>query len=510
MNIMKSQMEDKISYEFNHPRLRSFAKRFGKAYIDLAAHAAFPLALTPELLYCLRENFQPNCNWLAVADILLSLCDPVGYQLYELEGKMRSQLLVYLKNTFGQNRLYNLSDFMVAYIQGKLKSDRQADRDLGANPQWTALAYVRSKQAIQDIAKALEKAIDRNNFSELVKLTSFIESFADCEALLQELNFQPLLILSRAWNAKARGDEEEAAKQFEKLKQSNKKSERLQKFNFEVITVDRLGKIINRKHKEARYFTENLRNGVTLDMVAIPGGEFLMGAPQDEKGSYGNERPQHKVTVQPFFMGKFPVTQAQWREVANLPKVDRDLKPNPSNFKGDNRPVEWVSWYDAVEFCQRLSEATGREYRLPSEAEWEYACRAGTTTPFHFGETITSKLANYRVSEIYAGESVGKYREGTTDVGSFPPNAFGLYDMYGNVFEWCADAWHGNYSGAPNDGSAWTKGGNDNRSLLRGGSWVNNPDNCRSAFRYNYVTARRGDYKVNFGFRVVCVGGRTK
>jgi formylglycine-generating enzyme required for sulfatase activity len=123
-----------------------------------------------------------------------------------------------------------------------------------------------------------------------------------------------------------------------------------------------------------------------------------------------------------------------------------------------------------------LSKATGREYRLPSEAEWEYACRAGTTTPFHFGETITTDLANYNGNYTYGSGSKGQYRKQTTDVGSFPANAFGLHDMHGNVWEWCQDTWHENYNGAPTDGSAWVdENANQNRMILRGGSWYNNP-----------------------------------
>ncbi|MCZ8162317.1 MAG: formylglycine-generating enzyme family protein, partial [Microcystis sp. LE19-196.1B] len=160
------------------------------------------------------------------------------------------------------------------------------------------------------------------------------------------------------------------------------------------------------------------------------------------------------------------------------------------------------------EFCARLSKLTGREYRLPSEAEWEYACRAGTTTPFYFGETITGELANYRASGTYAGEPKGEDREQTTPVGQFPPNAFGLYDMHGNVWEWCADTWHDNYDGAPTDGSACIENGDDNRSPLRGGSWFYDPLYCRSADR-DYPYYYRRDYPYYSGFRVVCGAGRT-
>jgi formylglycine-generating enzyme required for sulfatase activity len=243
---------------------------------------------------------------------------------------------------------------------------------------------------------------------------------------------------------------------------------------------------------------ENLGNGVTLEMVRIPGGRFLMGSPETEAKRRDYESPQHYVDVPEFWMGKYVVTQEQWQAI---------MGNEPSYFKGKNRPVETVSWNNATEFCQKLSKKTGRDYRLPSEAEWEYACRAGTTTPFYFGETITVELANYRASETYADEPKGKYREQTTPVGQFPPNAFGLYDMHGNVWEWCQDVWHDNYDGAPVDGSAWVNGGNRSRRVLRGGSWFICPWWCRSAYRSYYYSVEADD--INFGFRLVSVPPRT-
>jgi formylglycine-generating enzyme required for sulfatase activity len=266
-------------------------------------------------------------------------------------------------------------------------------------------------------------------------------------------------------------------------------------FDFEVVSVNAKGKIINRSGKQARFQVENLGKGVVLEMVSIPGGEFVMGSPETEKGNYSDEKPQHKVTVESFYMGKYAVTQAQWEAV---------MGNNPSYFKGKNCPEEQVSWDDAVEFCKLLSDMTGRSYRLPSEAEWEYSCRAGTTSPFYFGETITTDLANFNgTSYIYAQEPKGIYRNKTTDVGSFPPNAFGLYDLHGNVWEWCADTWHENYEGAPSDGSVWKEGGYPKRRLLRGGSWnFDNQYYCRSALR-NHNTA---DYRYyDIGFRVALV-----
>ncbi|MEH2248673.1 SUMF1/EgtB/PvdO family nonheme iron enzyme [Nostoc sp.] len=279
-----------------------------------------------------------------------------------------------------------------------------------------------------------------------------------------------------------------------------------QTFEFDTATIIvksglfGLGKTceINRSRKRAEFFSENLGNGVVLEMVAIPGDQFLMGSPENEPQRNSNESPQHTVTIQPFFMGKFPVTQSQWAIVAALKKVNIDLDTEPSTLKGANRPVERVSWNDAIEFCARLSNNTGKTYRLPSEAEWEYACRAGTTTPFYFGETITTDLANYDGNHTYGAGAKGEFCEQTTDVGKFSPNPFGLFDMHGNIWEWCQDAWHENYNKAPTDGSPWMSKNNDR--LLRGGSWLDNPGGCRSADRY---CNERFDRFTRVGFRVV-------
>jgi formylglycine-generating enzyme required for sulfatase activity len=250
---------------------------------------------------------------------------------------------------------------------------------------------------------------------------------------------------------------------------------------------------IQRIRKQNKFYRETLVNDVVLDMVAIPGGKFLMGSPEDEIGRSTSESPQHNVTVQSLFMSKFPVTQAQWKAVAGFAKVNIDLYPDPSRFKGANRPVEQVSWNDAVEFCARLSQKTGKIYRLPSEAEWEYACRAGTTTRYYFGEAMTEDLANYI-----------RNHQQTTDVGKFPANPFGLFDMCGNVWEWCQDEWHDNYLKAPNNGSAWLEMNNNmsEMRLLRGGSWYVNPDYCRSACRFKKSFVNTFDV---IGFRIALV-----
>jgi len=285
--------------------------------------------------------------------------------------------------------------------------------------------------------------------------------------------------------------------------------------DFETVTVDDQGQIAEQVSAQAKSFQEDLGNSVTLEMIATPAGEFLMGAAANEQSASDRAMPQHCVKVPEFWMGKFAVTQAQWRQVAGLPKVKVDLNLDPSNFKGAKRPVETVSWEQAVEFCDRLSQKTGKTYRLPSEAEWEYACRARTvrlsaqveaTTPFYFGETITSDLVNCRGTNPYGNAPKGEYRQQTTEVGTFPPNGFGLYDMHGNVFEWCADPWHDNYQDAPTDGSVWTTNGNNERRVVRGGSWVSNPRGCRSAYRYCNAPVNTYNYG---GFRVVCSAPRT-
>jgi formylglycine-generating enzyme required for sulfatase activity len=274
----------------------------------------------------------------------------------------------------------------------------------------------------------------------------------------------------------------------------------LQTFSFEVVLLDDAGKKRKRTTEQAQYFAEVLAPGINLPMVLIPGGSFQMGSSDGEVSD--DERPQHLVTVAPLFMGKFPVTQAQWRVVADYPQVKQALSTKPSRFEGDNLPVEKVSWHNAMEFCARLSRKMNRTYRLPSEAEWEYACRAKTYTPYHFGREISQGFLNNTNARKTSFLSKSLPSQ-TSEVGSFGvANTFGLYDMHGNVWEWCLDLWHKNYAGAPQDGSAWVHDNDNNHRLLRGGSWFSHPDLCRSSFRAAYSPGSRD---VTVGFRVVLV-----
>lgn len=261
----------------------------------------------------------------------------------------------------------------------------------------------------------------------------------------------------------------------------------LETFEFAAATLDKAGSVDRYQKHVATFFPELLNDARPLEMVAIAPGQFWMGAPSGEPQAKRSEFPRHPARLQPFFMSKYPVTQSQWATVAAFPKVARDLDPEPSHFRGADRPVESVSWLDAVEFCHRLSRHTGRRYQLPSEAQWEYACRAGTQTPFNTGETITSQFADYIGTATYRAEAVGEHRRETTPVGHFPPNAFGLCDMHGNVWEWCADAWHRQYRRASSDGRART--GHRQTRAIRGGSWLDMPASLRSASRTGYFAA---------------------
>lgn len=245
-----------------------------------------------------------------------------------------------------------------------------------------------------------------------------------------------------------------------------------------------------------------LAKGIAITMVQIPAGSFQMGSPATEAERSEDEGPQRRVQLQSLFLGQTPVTQAQWQAVSSWPQVGMMLDPNPALFEGANRPVENVNWEEAMEFCRRLSQRTKLYYTLPSEAQWEYACRAGSTTPFAFGDTLTPDFANFNGIVTYGSGPKGQYRQQTTEVGSFPANAWGLQDMHGNVWEWCLDPWHDSYRGAPVDGSAWTAGGGTAR-LLRGGSWYDLPAFCRSACRND----DHPDYRLNLllGFRVCCL-----
>jgi len=277
-------------------------------------------------------------------------------------------------------------------------------------------------------------------------------------------------------------------------------SPKLSEFEFDVALVGTTGQVIERRRGSAHSFHERLEED-EMEMIEIPAGTFMMGSPESEAGRVAAEGPQREVRATAFFMSRYPVTQRQWLAVARLPRVNLELNPQPAAFNGDRRPVESVSWREAVEFCARLSGHTGRLYRLPSEVEWEYACRAGTTTPFHCGATLSPEVACYDGRLPYGAAPWSGEPQQTAPVDqSGVANAFGLSDLHGNVWEWLADGWREDYQGAPADASARTGGEDTGARVVRGGSWFNVPRLCRSAYRFSFPPdSRRNDC----GFRVV-------
>jgi hypothetical protein len=255
-------------------------------------------------------------------------------------------------------------------------------------------------------------------------------------------------------------------------------SRSLEVFSFETCKVNDQGKIIDRKTDTTQCFREELGNGVSIDMISIPGGKF------------------RNIVIPPFFMSATLITQEQWDAVLTIPQQGKtELKLNPSRFKGAKRPVDSVNWWMADEFCKRLSFKTGLDYRLPAEAQWEYACRSGTTTDYYFGDTLSAEVANY-------GNSIKK----TTEVGKYPANGWGLYDMHGNVWEWCADHWSKNYETALKDSNPFLSKDPNSDRVLRGGSWFYDPVYCRSALRRSDSPSYDS---LNFGLRLVCSASRT-
>jgi formylglycine-generating enzyme required for sulfatase activity len=515
------------------PRIQAFERRYGREALKLACHAAFPMALTGELVYCLRENFAglAEVPWYSAADVVLSgLCQSIGHDLYEMSGAVRLELLQRLKEEFGEQRILELEKFMGDYILVQLgleeaqaetlgKKSWEKARILGDRPHWTTLCCLQPGEVKQAIEQEVKRIWGDDDERSRLHLSAMVESYGALlpgEPILLQWSEQVAFgdALSSSWSDWTKQYEIELVPQVvtvawldfgDKAEEPETELDPnlLRDFEFMVVTVDDWGTEHSRVQQSAKYFVEPLGDGVPpLELVAIPGGSFMMGSPTDELERDDDEE-QHEVEVPPFFMGKYPVTQAQWRYVAaELPLVARSIEPDPANFKGDDLPVENVSWLDAQEFCARVRVLTGRVCRLPAEAEWEYACRAKTTTPFHFGETISAELVNYDGGYTYGNGKKGEYREQTTPVGSFGvANSFGLYDMHGNVWEWCEDQYQDSYWGAPIDGSAWINSSSEENAdrILRGGCWLGGPGVCRSAVRDRIINA----HNSYCGFRVV-------
>lgn len=275
---------------------------------------------------------------------------------------------------------------------------------------------------------------------------------------------------------------------------------RLDTYNFTYPVVDITGKEVEKGKGQAKYYEQKLQQYTKIEMVYIPGGAFKMGSPKNELGREKDEK-QHEVRVTPFYIGKYEITRLQWQIVARMEKVEIDLDEDPSFLKHkelDDYPVTQVTWQECMEFCKRLSRYSQKTYRLPTEAEWEYACRAGTTTPFAFGESLTTSLASYDGNIPYGRVE----QKGINEIAlkmKYLPNQYGLYQMHGNVWEWCLN-WYDEYPldniiienpVGPTIGE---------EKILRGGSWISKAVHCRSANRHKMLPNAKESY---IGFRIV-------
>ncbi len=469
-----------LSPEAARREVDRFDRRFGKRHLNLACHAALPLILTPELVNLIRFNFQApgRIPWIAEADLLLSpLCRPMDEGLYEFEPRIREVLLERLEADFGAARAIALADFLMAWLGRRPDRDRRAD--VAWSYRWIVRAYRQPADAADEMAGLLEACrgggdgvgLRRADQLQLVNLAEVIARpmlRADTEKRFPELLHQTRELAGELYGGRP------VLKEKASVRKMPEKGVRPAPAEHDAVERPRLAVAVG-------------KTGPRMTFVFIPPGAFLMGRPEDEPGRYKDESPRHRVTIsEGFYMQTTPVTQGQWKAV---------MGDNPSYFKdcGEECPVEIVSWEDAHTFIRKLNDAEGEDvYRLPSEAQWEYACRAGSETAYCFGSD-PEELDQYAWYEKNS-------KSQTHAVGLLKPNSWGLYDMHGNVLEWCEDDWHGSYEGAPVDGSAWIdepKRGGDR--VVRGGSWGDVAGDCRSALRYRLAPVIRGH---DLGFRL--------
>jgi eukaryotic-like serine/threonine-protein kinase len=365
-------------------------------------------------------------------------------------------------------------------VLNKMLRQRHLDRYANAAEALIAIDSIEAL-ALQTAASTIKnrsfKPMDRSDFLKLMGLGSFIATSAWLVSQFSQ-------------------DVESQSTPQQQIKFSS--IDRPTTIKVTSIKLNDLGNMIDKPHSTVEIFQEELGSGVFLTMVKILAGSLMMGAPVKEQGSQISEQPVHAVDISEFYLGQTLVTQSQWALI--FPEQATTASRN------SQLPVDSISWFDAIEFCNRLSQKTGRKYRLPTESEWEYSCRASTTTPFAYGYMISAKVVNHNSDCPYGEEQKGIFRGKTTPVTIFPPNLFGLYDMHGNLWEWCLDDWFPDYQGAPTDGSArgdMTAQDRDRSKVVRGGSWFSFCRSCRSASRAGLFASFRHNH---YGLRVVCTG----
>jgi formylglycine-generating enzyme required for sulfatase activity len=518
------QIEEQIvmRYQFLYKLL---AEREPLSYPELSLDLALSLSYLPKLAWSKKQIIHSITSWLKLQGIstqaseLDSLLDAtIANATIENCGYLNK--LNHCLAAIGYHRSISLSDNLFAQGMSKYKAEDYK----GAIADFTEAihldnkhveAYLRRGQSHTNLGKYQQAIADYSKSIELnpdsAKAYNYrgntYREIGECKNAIADYD-RSLAIDPNS--AEAKSDRRITLDiMAEVARQHSSENSNRREFEYEVVRLNSNGKEINRRVNCAKVTIQDIESegmsSVSIEMVYIPSGVCFMGSSEREPGRDFSEGPAHWVTMSSFFMSKSPITQAQWSAVAQLPASNPAsplrLNPDPSHFKGLDRPVESISWFEAVEFCERLTKATGVNYRLPSEGEWEYACRGGTRTPFCYGHTISTDLANYDGTSAYGFGAIGEYRNQTLPVCSFRvANPFGLFDMHGQVWEWCADRWHDNYQGAPHNGYIWDTGGDDEFRIVRGGSWFNNPGRCRSAVREKYSPDVWLD---QIGFRIV-------
>lgn len=403
---------------------------------------------------------------------------------------------------FKWRHLYQASDPQLDPLIGrlvmvlnKMLKQRYLDRYANATEALAAIerllfSSVPRQQSSIVLNRGFVKSIDRATFLKSIGLGGFaLMSSLSISQLLQSSNNQPTTDLRIGSELSPQQTNYSHGETTPTIAQPTT-------VEFRSVKLNDRGDIIDRPQSQAQIFQEDLGDGVLLTMVKIPAGTFMMGSPATEEGCQPPEQPQHPVNIPEFYLGQALVTQAQWAAIF----PDKSLRDN----RHSQLPVDSINWLDAIDFCDRLTQKTGRTYRLPSESEWEYACRAETTTPFAYGDTIAPTVVNHDGEHPYAQAAQGEFRQKCTPVATFLPNLFGLYDMHGNLWEWCLDEWFDHYHDAPINGGAMgdieARDGQQLR-VVRGGSWFSHACICRSASRTNLLASFRHKY---YGMRVVC------
>jgi formylglycine-generating enzyme required for sulfatase activity len=511
-----------MRYQFLYKLL---GKREPFAYPELCLDLAMSLSHLSEKTWAQEEIAHSITNWLA----LQGISEQVGEFDNLLNATIANATLAdqgYLNKlnqsltAIGYNRYLSLGDNWFAQGMSKYEAGEYKDAiaDFTEAIQLDDLhvgAYLQRGQAYTSLGK-YQHAID--DYSKAIELKSDSAKAYNYRGNAYRELGEPKRAIADYDRALSIDPNATAAKSDRRMtldmiaaadRQHLHEDSHSREFEYEVVRLNSNGKEINRRTNCAKLLIQDIESegmsSTSIEMVYIPSGVFYMGSLERESGHDFSEEPTHWVAMPRFFMSKSPITQAQWSAVVKLPASNPEsplhLNPDPSHFKGFDRPVESISWFEAGEFCARLAQVSGLNYRLPSEAEWEYACRGGTKTPFHYGHTISTDLANYDGTSAYVFGALGEYRSQTLPVCSFPiGNPFGLFDMHGQVWEWCADYWHDNYQGAPTNGEIWHTGGDDEFRIVRGGSWFNIPSRCRAAARGKYSPDVWLD---QIGFRIV-------